>query len=411
MTFHPTSRTPILMALGLTLAVLCPPARGDGPTTAPVVSSAARKALDQMDAAYGKLTSLDLTGSMAQKIDAGGQQHSDQVAFTSSFLAPNFCRHEVQGNVVCGSTGKQAYAFLSKRNIYTSTDAPDGRVAMADLPKPLNELLDPSLRFAMSKRVSEDLLAAASAISAGPDTTIDGAAFETLVVSTTDTSITLLLDSQTHLVRRATTDVSQLLVAQGVPNVKSASVTVDYTRTVGDAAMTPQQFAWTAPAGARDVTASRQAQADAPAESADKLVGQPAPDFKLVGLDGKTVSLADLKGSVAIVDFWATWCPPCRASLPHLNEVYDKFKADGLKVYATDLQEDKDTVQKFVDDTKLTVPVLLDSDGTTAASYRASAIPETVVIGKDGKIRNVFIGFSPETEDQLRSAVQTALKD
>jgi peroxiredoxin len=410
MTFHPTSRVGILITLGFTLVGLCPVARGDAPTTAPAVSAAARKALDELDAAYGKLTSLDLVGSMAQKIDAGGQERSGSVTFTSSFLAPNFCRHEVQGNMVCGSTGKQAYAFLSKQNIYTSVDAPGARVAMSDMPKPLNALLDPSLKFAMSRRASDDLVAAASAVSMGPDTTIDGAAFQTLVVNLKDSSLTLLLDSQTHLLRRATTDVSQLLVAQGVPNVKSAIVTVDYTRTVGGAAMRSDQFAWNAPAGARDVTAARQADADAPGESADKLVGQPAPDFKLVGLDGKTVALADLKGSVAIVDFWATWCPPCRASLPHLDEVYNKYKSGGLKVYAVDLQEDKDTVQKFVDDTKLTVPVLLDSDGTAASSYRASAIPETVVIGKDGKVRNVFIGFSPATEDQLRSAVEAALK-
>jgi peroxiredoxin len=396
------------LGLGLALVLLCLMARGDAPAPVPTISPAARKALDELDSAYGKLTSLDLAGSMVQKVDAGGEERSESAMFTSSFLAPNFCRHEVQGNLVCGLTGKQAYAFLSKRNIYTSADAPSSRVALADLPKPLNELLDPSLSYAMSKRPSDDLLAGASAVSIGPDTTIDGVACQALVVTMKDQTLTLLLDSRTHLLRRATTDMSQLLAGQGVPDVKAASVTVDYTQTVGGAAMAPQQFAWNAPAGARDVTASRAETDDS--EPAEQLVAQPAPDFKLPGLDGKTVSLKDLKGSVAIMDFWATWCPPCRASLPNLDEVYAKYKPAGLKVYAVNLQEDKDTVQKFVDDTKLTVPVLLDGDGTAASSYRASGIPETVVIGKDGKIRNVFIGFAPEVEEQLRNAVEAALR-
>jgi thiol-disulfide isomerase/thioredoxin len=114
---------------------------------------------------------------------------------------------------------------------------------------------------------------------------------------------------------------------------------------------------------------------------------------------------------VTILDFWATWCPPCRASLPHLGEVYAKLKGDGLKVYAVNVAEDKPTVQAFIEKTKLAVPVLLDTDGSVAQKFDANAIPETVLIGKDGKIRKIFIGFSPETEDQITAAAKAALAE
>ena len=141
------------------------------------------------------------------------------------------------------------------------------------------------------------------------------------------------------------------------------------------------------------------------------LEGKAAPDFKLTGLDDKQVSLADLKGSVAVVDFWATWCPPCRASLPHLDETYQKFKGDGLKVYAINVGEEKQQVQAFVEKTKLAVPVLLDSDSSVLQKYQGSGIPETVVIGKDGRIRKVLVGFGEGSEDQIVAAVKAAMAE
>ena len=80
-------------------------------------------------------------------------------------------------------------------------------------------------------------------------------------------------------------------------------------------------------------------------------------------------------------------------------------------MYAIDCKEDKQTVQGFVDQTKLAVPVLLDTEGNVSEKYDANAIPETVVIGKDGKVRKVFVGFSPDTEEQLIAAVKAAMAE
>jgi peroxiredoxin len=142
--------------------------------------------------------------------------------------------------------------------------------------------------------------------------------------------------------------------------------------------------------------------------AAAAMEGKPAPDFKLKAADGKDVSLADLKGSVVILDFWATWCGPCRASLPELDKIYTGLKGKGLKAYAVNLREEKDTVEKFVDQTKLGIPVLYDTEGQTADKYGVTGIPQTVVIGKDGNVKKVVVGSG--THDIVRKAVEDALK-
>jgi thiol-disulfide isomerase/thioredoxin len=112
-----------------------------------------------------------------------------------------------------------------------------------------------------------------------------------------------------------------------------------------------------------------------------------------------------------VLDMWATWCPPCRASLPHLDKLYQSVKDKGVNVFAVNLQEEQEDVEKFVKTTKLTVPVLLDKDGAVAQSYKASAIPQTVVIGKDGKVTKVFVGFGgEETAKEMKEAVEKAMK-
>jgi thiol-disulfide isomerase/thioredoxin len=93
---------------------------------------------------------------------------------------------------------------------------------------------------------------------------------------------------------------------------------------------------------------------------------EPAPAFKLQTLDGKSVELSDFKGKVVILDFWATWCGPCVASLPHLNDLYKELSGQGLKVIAMNLQQDADTVKAFVEKKKWTLPVALDTDGAVA---------------------------------------------
>lgn len=150
------------------------------------------------------------------------------------------------------------------------------------------------------------------------------------------------------------------------------------------------------------------------ARSADQdttsLEGKAAPDFSLTTLDGKGVKLSDLKGKVVVLDFWATWCPPCRKSLPHLQKVSaDKALADkGLVVWAVNAREAKEKVQKYMDDNKLTFTVPMDP-GKTMGEYKVQGIPTTVIVGRDGNIKNVFVGFGDGSEKPIDDAVDAAL--
>jgi thiol-disulfide isomerase/thioredoxin len=150
------------------------------------------------------------------------------------------------------------------------------------------------------------------------------------------------------------------------------------------------------------------------AEDTESLKGQPAPDFSLKTLDGKDVKLSDLKGNVVVLDFWATWCPPCRASLPHLNKVAEnkELAEKGLKVLAVNDKEASDKVEGFMTKNKYSFAVPMDADGSTMTEYKVRGIPTTIVVGRDGVIRNVFIGYSGEEgSKKLDAAIEKALKE
>ena len=161
-------------------------------------------------------------------------------------------------------------------------------------------------------------------------------------------------------------------------------------------------FRFTPPAGAKRVRRIGQS----PQE--DALTGQPAKDFNLAVLDGKgrKVSLAAQKGSVVVLDFWATWCGPCRRWMPIVAKLEAETAPKGVKFFAVNLHEDVADVRAYVTAQKVKVPVLLDVDGAIGTAYGARSIPLTVVIGRDGRIVRTLLGVHPE--DDLRDALREA---
>jgi thiol-disulfide isomerase/thioredoxin len=139
------------------------------------------------------------------------------------------------------------------------------------------------------------------------------------------------------------------------------------------------------------------------------LVGKPAPDFSLATLDGGEVKLSSQNGNVVVLDFWATWCPPCREAMPHLQKLSaDKRLAEkGLRIYAVNLREKPQAVQKFMDANNYTFTVPMDATGAVAQQYQVKAIPTTVIVGRDGKVTTVFIGLPGD--EALDAAINAAL--
>jgi len=136
------------------------------------------------------------------------------------------------------------------------------------------------------------------------------------------------------------------------------------------------------------------------------LRGEAAPTFTLKNIAGEDVAV-EAKGKPYIINFWATWCPPCQAEIPDLAAFYASHM-DTVNFYAVNLQEPKDTVDKFLKDNGYTMPVLLDLKGEAADTYKVRAIPTTYVIDRDGKILLKKIGGT--TAAELETALMRAAK-
>ena len=136
-------------------------------------------------------------------------------------------------------------------------------------------------------------------------------------------------------------------------------------------------------------------------------IGSSAPDFRLSDLRGQEVTLAQYQGKVVILDFWATWCGPCRMSMPLLEKL-QKENPSQLKLLAINLEEPLDLVRDYISRQNFQSTVLLDSEGKVGRAYQSESIPMQVVIDKKGLISSVHIGFSPRLAEQLRGEIAKA---
>jgi cytochrome c biogenesis protein CcmG/thiol:disulfide interchange protein DsbE len=135
------------------------------------------------------------------------------------------------------------------------------------------------------------------------------------------------------------------------------------------------------------------------------VVGKPAPEFTLATINGSSVSLSQFRGRPVLVNFWATWCIPCREEMPELVRSYEAHKAEGLVILASNLTytDSLPDVQKFVTEFKMTFPVLVDKDGAVAERlYQIPGVPTSVFVKRDGTITRIQIGkMTPQQVDQF----------
>lgn len=140
--------------------------------------------------------------------------------------------------------------------------------------------------------------------------------------------------------------------------------------------------------------------------------GFSAPDFTLETLDGRQMTLSDLRGQVVLVNFWASWCPPCRAEMPAIERVYRSYKDLGLEVLAvnTTNQDDVAAAAAFVQELGLSFPIPLDHTGAVSASYNLRGLPSSYFIDEQGVIRSVVVG-GPMSEALVQSKVEELLRE
>ena len=122
------------------------------------------------------------------------------------------------------------------------------------------------------------------------------------------------------------------------------------------------------------------------------VIGREAPDFTLEDLDGNSIRLNDLRGKVVFLNFWATWCPPCRAEMPDIEEIYQQYKDQDVVILGIDIQESPNKVRSFVKDGGYTWTMLLDETAVAANLYNVRAIPTSYFIDREGIIKAISIG-------------------
>jgi len=127
-----------------------------------------------------------------------------------------------------------------------------------------------------------------------------------------------------------------------------------------------------------------------PAEA--PVVGAVAPDFILTNLAGESVSLSQFRGQPVVVNFWATWCVPCRQEMPTFQQAFEQHQAEGLVILALDLAEDASLVEPFVEEFGLSFEILYDSDGAINKHYLVNGLPRTVFIDRQGVIQHIQVG-------------------
>jgi peroxiredoxin len=135
-----------------------------------------------------------------------------------------------------------------------------------------------------------------------------------------------------------------------------------------------------------------------------------APDFELENLAGETISLSSYRGKLVFLNFWATWCGPCRSEMPSMQVLYDSLGNDSFEIVAIDLQESRKAVQAFVDEFEFTFPVLLDSSGRVGSQYGARSIPTTYLIDTEGRAIGFFIGSRSWEGPEIKNYFETLLE-
>ena len=136
----------------------------------------------------------------------------------------------------------------------------------------------------------------------------------------------------------------------------------------------------------------------------------PVPDFTLNDLNDQTVSLDDYKGKIVFVDFWASWCPPCRQSIPVVESLYEEYKNNkDVVILGINMNEDKSVISQFVLDNNINYKVLI-GDAKVASNYNIRGIPAFFIIDQTGKIYNKYVGFAPGIEAKWKEDINKLLK-
>ena len=137
----------------------------------------------------------------------------------------------------------------------------------------------------------------------------------------------------------------------------------------------------------------------------------PAPDFTLKSLEGSNLRLEEYRGQVVLINFWATWCGPCRQEMPILDRLHQRYEDTGFAVLGVNVEGAAGPAQNLVDQTGVSFPVLIDEGQKVSEAYHLEAMPSTYVVDRDGNVRYVHRGYKPGDEDKYVEVVKALIRE
>ena len=146
------------------------------------------------------------------------------------------------------------------------------------------------------------------------------------------------------------------------------------------------------------------------ARAALPAVGSVAPDFTLRSSTGKNQKLSEFRGQVVMINFWATWCAPCRQELPLLNHLYEQYHKTGFTLLGVNIDDNPEAAKALAQQLGITFPVLFDTDKQVSHRYDVDAMPSSVLIDRSGKVRYLYRGYHTGVEAQYDKQVRELLK-
>ncbi len=138
---------------------------------------------------------------------------------------------------------------------------------------------------------------------------------------------------------------------------------------------------------------------------------KPAPDFVLKSNSGENIRLSDLRGEVVLLNFWATWCGPCRQEMPLLDDLHARYKDMGFKVIGVNVENKPEKADAMLAKNPVSFPILYDTESVVSKLYNVDAMPTTVVVDRDGNMRHLHRGFKPGYEDAYAAQVKQLFRE
>ena len=136
-----------------------------------------------------------------------------------------------------------------------------------------------------------------------------------------------------------------------------------------------------------------------------------APDFSLPDDKGAVVSLQDFDGQVVLINFWASWCGPCREEMPLLNELHKRYEPLGFTMLGVNVEEDSAAAQRFLQGTAVSFPILFDRENSVSKLYDVIAMPSSVLVGRDGTVRYIHHGYEPGNENDYQDQIRQLIRE